>query len=143
MYILKIFFKILLLSFIFVGCTTTKKYNATNSKKHNTTNAKIFSNYSFYQRGIASFYDYKWTGRKTASGQIFDANKLTAASKTLPFNSTVMVRDVKTGKSVIVTVNDRGPYKGERIIDLSAAAAKKLGIIKKGLAKVDIFLVSN
>jgi rare lipoprotein A len=135
MRILKISVKIVLLFFVFVGCTTTKKDKSTNSK--------IFSNYSFYQRGLASFYDYKWAGRKTASGDKFNPNKLTAASKTLPFKSIVMVKDVRTGKSVFVEINDRGPYVEDRVIDLSAAAAKKLGITKKGIAKVDIYIVSN
>lgn len=136
MSILKISGKIVTLCLVFVGCTTTKRDKSTN-------NEKIFSNYSFYQRGTASFYDYKWAGRKTANGEKFNPQELTAASKTLPFNSTVMVKDVKTGKFVIVRVNDRGPYIKGRIIDLSAAAAKKLGITSRGTAKVDVFLVSN
>lgn len=128
--------KFVLMFFVFVGCTTSKK----NSK---TQNEKVLSNYSFYQRGIASFYHYNLSGRKTANGEIFNPKKLTAASKTLPFKSTVLVRDVKTGKSVIVEINDRGPFVKNRVIDLSEAAAKKLGITKKGVAKVDLFLVSN
>ncbi|WGL58722.1 septal ring lytic transglycosylase RlpA family protein [Pigmentibacter sp. JX0631] len=128
--------KFVLIFFVFVGCTTSKKNNKGQ-------NEKILSNYSFYQSGIASFYHYNFSGRKTANGEIFDPKKLTAASKTLPFKSTVLVRDVKTGKSVLVVINDRGPNKNSRVIDLSEAAAQKLGITKRGIAKVDIFLVSN
>ncbi len=128
--------KFVLLFFVFVGCTTTKKNNKGQ-------NEKILSNYSFYQRGTASFYHYNLSGRTTANGEKFNPQLLTAASKTLPFNSTVLVKDVKTGRTVVVRINDRGPFVKNRVIDLSEAAAKKLGITKQGIAKVDIFLVSN
>ncbi len=128
--------RFIFLFFIFVGCTTTKK----NTKGQNE---KILSNYSFYQRGVASFYHYNLSGRTTANGEKFNPQLLTAASKTLPFNSTVLVKDVKTGRTVVVRINDRGPFVKNRVIDLSEAAAKKLGITKKGVAKVDVFLVSN
>ncbi len=133
---LKIFGKTILLSLVFVGCTTTKK-------EWGSTKEKVFSNYLFYQRGYASFYDYKWAGRTTANGEKFDPELLTAASKTLPFNSIVMVKNIKTGRYVIVRITDRGPYIKGRVIDLSSAAARKLGISRTGVAKVDIFLVSN
>lgn len=128
--------RFIFLFFTFVGCTTTKK----NTKGQNE---KILSNYSFYQRGVASFYHYNLSGRTTANGEKFNPQLLTAASKTLPFNSTVLVKDVKTGRTVVVRINDRGPFVKNRVIDLSEAAAKKLGITKKGVAKVDVFLVSN
>lgn len=136
MRLLKISGKIVLLCFVFVGCTTTKK-------EWGTKNEKVFNNYVFYQSGYASFYGYKWAGRTTANGEKFDPELLTAASKTLPFNSTVMVKDIKTGRYVVVRITDRGPYVKDRVIDLSSAAARKLGISRTGVAKVDIFLVSN
>jgi len=89
-------------------------------------------------RGIASFYGEKWNGRKTANGEIFDCEKFTAAHKTLKFDQFVKVHDLETGKSVVVRLNDRGPYKPGRVIDLSKAAARYLGIIHVGLAKVTV-----
>lgn len=86
------------------------------------------------QCGMASWYGPGFHGKKTASGVIFNANAMTAAHKTLPFGSKVKVTNQKTGKSVIVTINDRGPFHKGRIIDLSKAAASKIGI--KGTGKV-------
>ncbi|APJ02786.1 septal ring lytic transglycosylase RlpA family protein [Silvanigrella aquatica] len=136
MRLLKSFGTIFLLCLVFVGCTTTKKEWGSKSEK-------VFSNYVFYESGYASFYGRQWAGRSTANGEKFDPDILTAASKTLPFNSTVMVKDVKTGRYVVVRINDRGPYVKGRVIDLSSAAAKKLGISRTGVAKVHIYLVSN
>lgn len=127
---------IVLLSLVFIGCNTTKK-------EQGSKNEKTFKNYVFYQRGYASFYGYQWAGRKMANGEKFDPKLLTAASKTLPFNSIVMVKDLKTGRNVVVRITDRGPYIKGRVIDLSSAAARKLGISRTGVAKVDVFLVSN
>jgi rare lipoprotein A len=91
--------------------------------------------------GIASWYGDHWQGRKTASGTRFDVKKLTAAHRTLPFNTRVRVTNLDNGKSVIVLVNDRGPYVDGRVIDLSTAAARRLGMVKKGLVPVKIEIV--
>jgi rare lipoprotein A len=91
--------------------------------------------------GIASWYGDHWQGRKTASGTRFDVKKLTAAHRTLPFNTRVRVTNLDNGKSVIVLVNDRGPYVDGRVIDLSTAAARRLGMVKKGLVPVRIEIV--
>jgi rare lipoprotein A len=88
--------------------------------------------------GIASWYGKHWQGRKTASGKRFDAKKLTAADRDLPLNSRVRVTNLLNGRTVDVLVNDRGPYVGDRVLDLSEAAAKRLGMIKDGLAPVRI-----
>ncbi|HZD41749.1 MAG TPA: septal ring lytic transglycosylase RlpA family protein [Terriglobales bacterium] len=88
--------------------------------------------------GVASWYGLNFNGRKTASGEIFDDRKMTAAHKTLPLGTRVKVIDVETGKSVKVIINDRGPYVDGRIIDLSHAAAVALGIVEDGLAKVKL-----
>lgn len=88
------------------------------------------------QTGQASWYGDKFHGRQTASGEIFDKNALTAAHPTLPFGTMVTVTDLATGRSVVVRVNDRGPFKTGRVIDLSEAAAEALGIRSKGLAEV-------
>ena len=91
--------------------------------------------------GIASWYGDHWQGRKTASGTRFDVKKLTAAHRTLPLNTRVRVTNLDNGKSVIVIVNDRGPYVDGRVIDLSTAAARRLGMVKKGLVPVKIEVV--
>ncbi len=88
--------------------------------------------------GIASYYGKRWHGRLTANGERLNINALTAAHKSLPFNTFVKVTDLETGKSVIVRINDRGPYIKGRIIDLTDYAAKKLGILEKGIAKVRV-----
>ena len=85
-------------------------------------------------KGVASFYGKKFHGRKTASGEIFDLNDMTCAHRTLPFGTKLEVTNPSNGQTVNVIVNDRGPYKKNRVLDLSKAAASKLGIT--GLAKV-------
>lgn len=80
------------------------------------------------QSGEASWYSTKFQGRLTASGEPYDGGALTAAHRTLPLGSYVRVRSLATGKSVVVRINDRGPYIKNRIIDLSYAAAKTLGL---------------
>jgi rare lipoprotein A len=90
------------------------------------------------QCGGASWYGPGFNGKKAASGERFNQNAMTAAHKTLPFGTVVNVTNQKTGKSVTVKINDRGPYHGGRIIDLSKAAASKLGIVAAGTGKVCI-----
>ena len=93
--------------------------------------------------GIASFYGRKFHGRPTASGQAFDMNALTAAHRTLPFGSQVRVTNTANGKSVIVTVNDRGPFVRGREIDVSRAAAEQLGIVNAGHVRVALELING
>lgn len=88
--------------------------------------------------GLATWYGQTHHGRQTASGEPFDMYALTAAHKTLPFNTLVRVVDRETRKTVIVRVNDRGPYRKGRIIDLSFAAARDLDIVRKGKVEVDL-----
>ena len=95
------------------------------------------------QTGVASWYGDEWQGRLTASGKPFDDSKLTAAHRTLPLNTRVRVTNLKTGRSVEVTITDRGPYIDGRVIDLSKAAAKKLGMVKEGLVPVRIESVAG
>ena len=87
-------------------------------------------------RGLASWYGEPFHGRRTASGEVFDMNELTAAHKTLPFGTRVRVRHASTGKEVTVRINDRGPHVPGRIIDLSQAAASSLGIVQSGVGRV-------
>ena len=90
-------------------------------------------------RGTASWYGKQFQGRKTASGEPFDMHKLTAAHRTLAFDTMVRVRSLSTKKEVLVRINDRGPYAGDRIIDLSHEAARRLGFIDKGHDEVEIY----
>lgn len=89
-------------------------------------------------QGIASFYA---EGKRTASGEKFDAHELTAAHPTLPFGTRLRVTNVATGRSVMVRVNDRGPYVPGRIVDVSYAAAESLGMVGRGVAKVKVDVV--
>ncbi|OFY67551.1 MAG: hypothetical protein A3H98_03440 [Bacteroidetes bacterium RIFCSPLOWO2_02_FULL_36_8] len=97
----------------------------------------------YTETGVASWYGDDFHGKKTANGEIFSKRKLTAAHKTLNFNCMVKVTNLDNGKSVVVRINDRGPFVKGRIIDLSKKAAKKIGLIKSGTAKVKIVAVEN
>jgi len=88
--------------------------------------------------GVASFYARSLQGRRTASGTRYDGRRMTCAHRTHPFGTVLRVTDVETGKSVVVKVTDRGPFTEGRIVDLSWAAARKLGMIERGLARVRI-----
>jgi rare lipoprotein A len=90
------------------------------------------------ETGLAAVYSDKLQGRKTASGQVYDRNKLTTAHKTLPFGTKVKVTNVKNDKSVVLVVNDRGPTQAGRVLDISPAAAKSLGFSPKAMAEVRV-----
>lgn len=93
------------------------------------------------QTGKASFYADKFDGKPTASGEKYRHNKLTGAHKTLPFGTKVRITNMANNESVEVTINDRGPYVEDRIIDLSKAAAEKLGFVSQGLAEVKLEVI--
>ncbi|WP_303902158.1 septal ring lytic transglycosylase RlpA family protein [Thiohalomonas denitrificans] len=93
---------------------------------------------AFVERGLASWYGTKFHGRRTSSGEVYDMYKMTAAHKSLPLPTYVEVTNLLTGRSVVVKVNDRGPFHDDRIIDLSYAAARKLEITRSGTAPVEI-----
>jgi len=95
------------------------------------------------QVGVASYYAGSWHGRRTASGERFDMHELTAAHRTLPFGTRVRVTNLNNGREVIVRINDRGPWKKKRVIDVSYAAARKLGMIGPGTAKVRLDIVAE
>lgn len=90
-------------------------------------------------KGLASWYGKRFSGRRTASGEIFDHNKLTAAHRTFRFGTKLRV--THKGKSTVVRVNDRGPYAHGRVLDLSRAAAEEIGLIRKGVGKVSFHIV--
>ena len=93
---------------------------------------------SFSQTGKASWYGPGFHGKKTSSGERFDMNTLSAAHRTLPIPSYARVTNLSNGKSVVVRINDRGPFHGNRVMDLSKAAAKELGFIHTGTANVKV-----
>ena len=100
-------------------------------------------NVGWKQSGITSYYHRSLNGNKTASGERYrHLGAMTAAHRTLPFGTKIKVTDKETGKYVIVKVNDRGPFVGARVLDLSGKAAKELGIVQKGLCDVDIKVLS-
>ena len=102
---------------------------------------KTQANSSGQAEGLASFY---WQEQKTANGEQFNKNDLTAAHKTLPFGTLLKVTRVKTGKSVVVRINDRGPFIKGRIVDLSLAAAREIGLTRKvGVTKVKVEIVGK
>lgn len=104
--------------------------NATAAGQERTTKKEV--------RGKASWYGPGFHGRRTANGEIFNANAMTAAHRTLPFGSKVRVTSQANGRSVIVRINDRGPFVGNRIIDLSKASAQKLGITGLGMVSLTV-----
>ena len=93
---------------------------------------------AFVQRGLASWYGPGFHGRKTASGEAYDPNDLTAAHRKLPLGTTATVTNLENGKKVEVEINDRGPYAGGRVIDLSKAAAERLDMKDDGTAPVRV-----
>jgi rare lipoprotein A len=92
--------------------------------------------------GKASWYGKRYHGRTTASGARFDMNAMTAAHRTLPFGTRVRVTNLANRRSVVLTINDRGPYAGRRIIDVSRRAAERLGFIQSGVIRVRVHTVA-
>jgi len=110
--------------------------NNQTSNIDSETDSNVYS-----EIGYASFYGDSFVGKMTASGEIYDANQLTAAHRSLPFGSIFKVTNLENRQSVVVRVNDRGPFVPGRIIDLSERAAKELDIIRKGVTRVQIEIV--
>ena len=102
----------------------------------------LTSSEGYEERGIASWYGKKFHGRKTSNGDTYDMYGMTAAHTTLPLPTYVEVTNLENGRRVVLRVNDRGPFHGNRLIDLSYAAAKKLGVVSAGTARVNVRAVS-
>lgn len=115
---------------------TKNKRAPHRANSRETANKKVI-------RGQASWYGPGFHGKKTASGEIFDQGRLTAAHKTLPLGTKAKVTNLENGNTVEVEINDRGPYVGERVIDLSRAAANALGFVESGLTLVRIELLHD
>jgi rare lipoprotein A len=118
------------------GCTGSSP-RFTSSR----TAGETQGNYSLSEEGVASYYADEFNGRKTSNGEIYDMHDMTAAHRTLPFNSKVEVTNLANGKIVTVRINDRGPFKDNRVIDLSLAAAKEIDMIGPGTARVRLKVV--
>jgi len=101
----------------------------------------VYWNDLYGKIGMASYYSYPFHGRKTASGRVYNKYKLTAAHRTLAFKTKVKVTNLKNDRTVVVTINDRGPFIRGRIIDLSWEAARRLGMLKKGISKVKLEII--
>lgn len=132
--------KYLILSILLIlSCKNTKlslrnidyERNKGKTEKIDITNTKIIY-------GTSSFYAHKYHGRLTANGEVYDMNKLTCAHKSLPFNTKLKVTYLKTNLSVVVRVNDRGPFVEGRILDLSLEAAKQIGLFNDGVGEIKI-----
>ena len=93
--------------------------------------------------GVVSWYGDKFHGRKTASGERYDKHELTAAHKSLPFGTKVKVTNIRNGKSVVVEINDRGPYAKSRVLDLSQAAFSEIGHTNTGVMKVEYEIIKS
>src|SRR5690606_6814118 len=97
---------------------------------------------TFHEEGIASYYGRRFHGRQTANGEKYNKNAYTAAHPSLPFGTVVLVENLKNGKSIVLRINDRGPFIKGRIIDVSKEAARKLDFIRDGLTKVRVYVIS-
>lgn len=124
---------------IIIGLTTLSMMLLSNPSRayHSSQDTS-----SVFQSGVASFYANKFNGRLTANGEIFSNSKMTAAHKTLKFGTVVRVTNRRNGRKVKVRINDRGPWVKGRIIDLSRVAAREIGMINSGTARVDIEILN-
>jgi rare lipoprotein A len=93
------------------------------------------------ERGLASYYAHYHEGRRTASGERFDTQAMTAAHRTLPFGTQVRVTNLANGQAVVVRINDRGPYVRGRMLDVSYGAAKRLGLLRSGVTSVSMEVI--
>ena len=139
--------KTLILIFVFLfslqACSANVQYR--KSRADSTTTGRTSNSKKYYAgqvlTGMSSYYGKKFHGRKTSNGDIFDMYKLTAAHRFLPFNTIIEVTNLANSRSVRVRVNDRGPFVGNRILDLSYAAARKIGLTGAGVGKVQIRII--
>lgn len=137
---------VLLSAFYLIGCSSSARF--TNNRGESGTSAGTVSKPGSFSlasskalltvEGIASYYSYDFDKKKTASGEIFNKDGLTAAHREFPFGTVLLVTNLSNGKDVTVTVNDRGPVDKSRIIDLSEGAARQIGMIQDGTIRVRI-----
>lgn len=117
-------------------CLPSSRFSSNGSNNWQSSPHDYYEGEVLY--GESSYYANEFQGRRTANGEIFDMCKKTAAHRSFPFNTLLEVTNLENNQSVIVRVNDRGPFAGNRILDLSYAAAKEIGMISEGVVKVRI-----
>lgn len=133
---------ILLTVLAMIGCSTAPRYGIGPKGSKPTKEARAGTgSYPMIQTGMASFYAEDFHGKLTANGETYDMYGLTAAHKTLPLNTLVRVTNLDNKKSVVLRINDRGPYAKGRILDCSYGAAMKLGFAGQGTARVRIEVI--
>ena len=134
---------ILALCIIFADCTNSPRYGGSigTSKKSNPRSLKTAKRVPKVITGVSSFYGTDFHGKLTANGEVYDMYGLTAAHKTLPLNTIVRVTNLANNKSLILRINDRGPYIKGRILDCSYGAAKKLDFLLQGTTKGRIEII--
>ena len=146
-----------LISIFCLACSSSPRYRSSSNpspivakkqkdksqkqdRKNNNKQSKFDKSKKVF-RGISSYYGPQFHGKLTANGEIFDMYGVTAAHKEIPFNTTVRVTNENNGKSLLLRINDRGPYIDNRILDCSFGAAKKLGFVGEGTAPVKIEVI--
>ncbi len=141
---------ILIISFIAFNCSSSPRYNTGTYQKPSSTNSKVPTKlvtkgknqkHRRIMKGVSSFYAEDFHGKLTANGEIYDMYGLTAAHKTLPLNTIVRVTNISNNKSLILRINDRGPYVKGRILDCSYGAAKKLDFVNDGTTEVKVEVI--
>ena len=143
--VIKLNYSILLVVFIMItytqSCSNSPRYNRNKPKPHiSKTKPKLNKNQKVFY-GTSSYYGKDFHGKLTANGEVFDMYGLTAAHKTLALNTIIRVTNKSNDKSLILRVNDRGPYVGNRILDCSYGAALKLDFLQQGTAEVKIEVI--
>ena len=128
---------------IFIGCSPSPRYQSGTAplKKKNKKYSKSNGKYKKTEIGITSYYGTQFHGKITANGEVFDMYGVTAAHKTLPLGTVARITNLENDKSIILRINDRGPYVKGRILDCSYGAALKLDFITSGTAKVKIEVI--
>ena len=145
----KLYYIIIICALFIYGCASSTRFPSRHSDTNDTTEevenryeknpaVNDYSDVLESRVGVASYYSDKFEGKKTASGEIFDQDKLTAAHPTYSFGTVIRVKNLSNRKTVIVTINDRKPDFNGRIIDLSKKAAEELDMITSGIAKVQV-----
>ena len=134
-----LFFLVIFFSSVIINCSPSARYASNRNTNSGDAQTELYEGNVFY--GEATFYAEKFHGKQTANGEIFDMYKISAAHKTLPFNTLLQVTNLENQKSVIVRVNDRGPYKKGRILDLSYRAAQEISMISSGVIRVKVKII--
>ncbi len=134
-----------ILSVMLLSCASSPRFTAERHREPSASpgagSVPAPEGKSASTKGIASYYAHDFHGKKTANGEQFDMHAMTAAHRSYPFNTKIRVTNENNGKSCVVRVNDRGPFKLDRIIDLSLGAAEKLGMTSSGTAPVTLEVI--